>query len=138
MSDKPVFPLTVFYDGSCSVCAAVMKRYRAKNHGGRLAFVDISAPDFDPAAFGRTREEFMARMHVLDGRGRFYRGVDAFAAIWGALPGIGYRMLDRAIRLPGIHLLATLGYRLFARNRRYLPGSKKGCADDSCSLGHRR
>jgi len=138
MSDTPPYPLTVFYDGSCSVCAAEMERYRAKNHGGKLAFVDISASRFDPGEYGKTLEEFMAQMHVLDGRGRFHRGVDAFAVIWRALPGLGYRLLATVVGLPGIHLLATLGYRLFARYRGYLPRDKKGCADDSCSLGHRR
>ena len=44
MPDAPAFPLQVFYDGSCSVCATEMDLYRRKEHGGRLIFVDISSP----------------------------------------------------------------------------------------------
>ena len=36
MPDRPAYPLQIFYDGSCSVCAAEMKIYRSKEHAGRL------------------------------------------------------------------------------------------------------
>lgn len=138
MTETPTFPVTVFYDGSCSVCAAEMDHYRAKNHGGRLIFIDVSADRFDPARYGKTLEEFMAQMYVLDAQGRFYRGVDAFAEIWRTLPGSGYRLLAGLIMAPGLHLLARLGYWLFARFRQFLPKTGKGCDGDSCSLDRRR
>lgn len=138
MEKKPVFPLTVFYDGSCGICAAEMQHYREKNPGGRLVFVDISDPSFEPKRYGRTRQEFMAQMHAMDAEGSLFRGVDAFAAIWAAFPDPLYRFLGGVIRLPVMHLLARLGYSLFARFRRYLPRTAPRCDSTSCHPGHRR
>ena len=137
MTEYPAFPLTVFYDGSCIVCSREIKHYRQIAHGERLRFVDISAPDFDAASYGRIREEFMRQLHVRDSRGRFYLGVDAFPIIWQALPGLGYRWVGKLIGLPGIHPLAILGYKTFARLRRYLPKRRNACTGDVCHWGHR-
>ncbi|AMV73418.1 DUF393 domain-containing protein [Desulfuromonas carbonis] len=137
MKARPEFPLSVFYDGSCRVCSREIDHYRNLEHGGKLIFVDISAPDFEPALYGRSRREFMVQMHVRDAGGRYFLGVDSFPAIWEALPGPGYHRLAKLIRLPGIHLLATLGYRLFARLRVYLP-RRRDCGQGHCDIGHSR
>jgi predicted DCC family thiol-disulfide oxidoreductase YuxK len=137
MASEPAFPLTIFYHGSCIVCATEMEHYRKKNHDGRLIFVDISDPHFEPDQYGRTRQEFMARMHVMDAKGAVYTGVDAFPVIWQAFPGLFYRLMGKIVRLPGIHLLARLGYALFARFRLYLPRKEAACESESCRLGHR-
>ncbi|MDF1580349.1 MAG: DUF393 domain-containing protein [Desulfuromonadales bacterium] len=127
------FPLTIYYDGSCIVCATEIDHYRRLQHQGRLQFVDITAPDFDAAIYGRTQGAFMARMHVKDAVGNFHVGVDAFLEIWSALPNRGYRLLGKAIALPGIHCAARCGYALFARYRRYLP-KRTRCQGDNCAL----
>lgn len=118
---KPTFPLSVFYDGACLVCGSEIDHYRRLNHGERLQFIDISAADFDAAQHGRSLTEFQTRLQVKDARGRFFSGIDAFPAIWAALPNPGYRRLGKLINVPGIHLLARCGYTLFARTRRFLP-----------------
>ncbi len=87
MKESAVFPLMVFYDGACSVCAREMAHYRKLDRAGQLQFVDISEPGFAPEEYGKTREQFMARMHVMDAGGSFFFGVDAFPVIWQALPG---------------------------------------------------
>jgi len=138
LRQEAVFPLTVFYDGSCRVCAREMAHYRTKSHGGRLLFVDISDPHFDPQTYGRSLEVFMAQMHVIDAQGRLFLGVDAFPVIWDALPGPLYRLLGRTLRCPGIHRLARLGYRAFARLRSYLPKKAAACDSGSCRLRQRR
>lgn len=124
MEQEEVYPATVFYDGACPLCAAEMARYRRAGHGGRLRFVDISAAGFDPASYGLSLDDFMAQMHVRDAAGRWHRGVDAFPVLWGALPGYGYRLLCAILALPGVHGAARVGYRLFARLRRHLPGRR--------------
>lgn len=138
MASYPTYPLTVFYDGSCPVCSREIGRYRREKHEGRLRFVDITASDFDPSVYGRSREQFLEQLHVRDADGRFFVGVDAFPPIWRALPGSAYRVLAGLVSIPGIHLLATLGYRLFARIRPRLPGRGNRCREDSCHVGHRR
>lgn len=139
MPDLPAFPLQVFYDGSCSVCAAEMEIYQRKEHGGRLVFTDIGRPDFDPVPFGITLKEFMYEMHAIDRQGRVYRGVEAFRAIWQALPASTlYGLLGTLIALPGINPCARLAYRCFARIRKYLPKRREACRDGVCRLGRER
>lgn len=86
MPVKPEFPLKVFYDGSCYVCSTEMFVYMRKNHEGRLEFVDISMPDFNPDQYGIRLADFMFQMHAIDRTGRVYRGPEAFRAIWQAFP----------------------------------------------------
>ena len=121
---RPIYPLTVFYDGGCPVCAREMACYRRRVCDGRLSFIDISQPDFDPTLYGRSRQEFMAQMHVMDTNGRFFVGVEAFRALWRGMPGVVYPFLATLAGLPGIHLLARVGYHWFARLRHYLPRPK--------------
>ena len=136
MSDMPEYPLQVFYDGSCSVCAAKMELFRRKDHAGRLSFVDISHPEFDPAPFGITLETFMHEMHAIDRENRVYRGVEAFRAIWQAFPASTlYGVLGTLVTLPGVTILARCAYWSFARFRKYLPKSRDACVDGTCRLG---
>lgn len=131
----PCFPLTVFYDGACPVCAAEMSHYRKCDRSGRLVFVDISAAGFEQERHGISREEFMAQMHAIDQGGTVYRGVEGFWAIWQAFPGsTWYGLLGRVIVLPGVNGLARAGYGIFARFRRYLPRRRHGCTDGTCQL----
>jgi predicted DCC family thiol-disulfide oxidoreductase YuxK len=134
MSGEIAFPLTVFYDGGCPVCSREIDRYHRMSSGDKLVFVDISDPAFDPKRYDRTLEEFMAEMHAMDADGRFYRGVDAFRALWQGLPVSLYGVMGDLLGLPGIHLLARIGYRVFARLRRLLPRLDKSC-DDHCHPG---
>ena len=132
----PAFPLKVFYDGACIVCSAEMQHYRKKNHEGRLVFIDISSPEFDPALYGISQAEFMAQMHAIDREGTVYKAVEAFRAIWQAFPASTfYGALGTFVSLPGINALARGGYTLFARYRKYLPRRRSACETGSCSLG---
>ncbi len=129
------FPLDIFYDGSCRVCSREMAAYRGNNPRRRLRFIDISDPGFNARDFGRTHEDFMARLHVRDATGRFYTGVDAFDQIWQAYPsGSFYRLLAFVVGFPGVNLLSRGGYSLFARYRHLLPGKNAACDDGSCRI----
>ena len=121
--------LTVFYDGACGVCDGEMRYYRVQA-GNKVEFIDIAAPDFDPARYGRTAEEFLSQLHVRDAEGRFHTGVEAFRTLWRALPSPFYPLLAGIVGLPGVHLASRLGYDLFARYRHLLPKSRGG----SCPL----
>lgn len=122
MPASPAFPLKIYYDGSCSVCASEIYAYRRKEHGGRLIFIDIGAPGFDPSPSGITLDEFMHDLHTIDRVGHVYRGVEAFRAIWRAFPtSKWYRLLATLVALPGVNSLARLAYWSFARIRKYLP-----------------
>lgn len=136
MTVGPVFPLQVFYDGSCSVCATEVERYGRKDREGRLMLMDISAPGFDPAPFGISVAEFMYQMHVIDRSGRVFRGVEAFWAIWQAFPTSSLLgVCGRLIMLPLVNPLARLCYRMFAAIRGYLPKRRRDCTSGSCRIG---
>lgn len=134
MSPRPEFPLKVFYDGSCYVCSSEMFVYMRKNHGGRLEFMDISAPDFNPGEFGISLDDFMYQMHAIDRTGNVYRGPEAFRAIWLAFPSSAwYGFLAELVDLPGIRVVARAAYMSFARVRKYLPKRRKAI----CKIGKR-
>jgi predicted DCC family thiol-disulfide oxidoreductase YuxK len=132
---QPVFPLRVFYDGGCLVCATEIEHYLRRDRLDRLVPVDISRADFDCDEFGISQQEFMHELHALDRQGTVYRGVDAFWAIWQAFPaGSGYALLGKTINLPIISHCARIAYRVFARGRKYLPKRKPVCEDGRCDL----
>jgi predicted DCC family thiol-disulfide oxidoreductase YuxK len=136
MMVSPVFPLQVFYDGSCSVCATEVEHYGRKDCNGLLILVDISAPGFDPAPFSITRAEFMYQLHVIDRCGSVYRGVEAFWAIWQAFPtSTLLGLCGMMIMLPLVNPVARLCYRMFAGIRGYLPKRSNGCSSGSCRIG---
>jgi len=133
MAQRTHFPLTVFFDGKCSVCSREMRIYQQRKCDGRLTFIDISAPGFIAADHGRSAEEFMRELHVRDADGNFYTGVEAFVRIWSAFPESPlYSLLGHTVSLPGIRQGADLGYATFARLRHLLP--RTGCHDGSCEL----
>lgn len=130
----PEFPLKVFYDGSCIVCATEIEHYRKRDHEERLVAIDISLSGFDPAPYGIPRADFMYQLHAIDRDGRIFRGVEAFQAIWQAFPSSTvYGAMGRIIRLPLVNTLARAGYRLFARIRPFLP-KRHRCDSGSCSI----
>ena len=136
MPMKPRFPLRIYYDGSCNLCATEIERYSRMDREGRLIPVDISAPDFDPAPLGITLDELMYQMHAIDQAGTVYRNVEAFWAIWQAFPAstlLG--LMGTVITLPVVNPAARLCYRGFARIRRYLPRRDAACRTGSCRIG---
>jgi predicted DCC family thiol-disulfide oxidoreductase YuxK len=120
------YPLTVFYDGACSVCSREMSYYRSKADQ-RVQFVNIASEDFCAESYGKTNEDFQRELHVRDAAGIFYTGVEAFRTLWDALPSPFYPLLSSFVGLPGINLAACVGYRLFAKFRHLLPQSNSSC-----------
>src|SRR5262245_3774887 len=80
------YPLTVFYDASCPLCATEMCAMREREPG-RVELVDCSASEFSDdglRAAGVTRAALMRRIHVRDAHGRWLVGMDAFEAVYQA------------------------------------------------------
>lgn len=108
------YPITIFHDGSCPICRLDVAHLQSRNDGGRLRFIDISAPDFDPASYGITHDEFAAQIRAQLPDGTLITGMDVF------------RRAYRAVDLDWVVAPANWGplkapadalYRLFARNR---------------------
>lgn len=134
----PRFPLKVFYDGSCIVCAAEIEHYLRKGHGENLVAIDISSPDFDPAPHRIPLADFMHQLHAIDQDGQVFKGVDSFWAIWQAFQvSTVYGIMGRIIQLPAVDRLARIGYWMFARVRPYLP-KRHHCESGTCSIHQKR
>jgi predicted DCC family thiol-disulfide oxidoreductase YuxK len=134
----PRFPLRVFYDGSCIVCATEIEHYLKKDHDEKLVAVNISSPDFDPMQYQISLADFMLQLHAIDQDGQVFKGVDSFWAIWQAFPtSTIYGLMGHIIQLPVVNRFARIGYWLFARVRPYLP-KRNQCDSGTCSINHKR
>ncbi len=122
--------LTVLYDGSCSLCRASVARLRRMDRGGRVALLDLHDPQASARFPQVDREEAMRLMEAVDGNGRVYSGVDAWARIGLSLPG--WKLLAWLLLVPGIHFIAGEIYAWVARNR--YRWNQELCADGTCAV----
>jgi len=111
--------LSVLYNAECPVCRAEIEHYQAYAEARDLplAFHDLNSRDLDE--WGIDADAAARRLHVRED-GRVLSGVDAFLALWRALPR--YRWIARIVALPGLRQVAHLVYervlapRLYARH----------------------
>ena len=85
------YPLTIYFDASCPLCAAEMAAIARADVAGKLRLVDCSATGFvdaDCAAAGIEVSALMWRLHARDAAGQWRVGVPAFAAAYDAI-GVG-------------------------------------------------
>ena len=81
------FPLTIYYDAACPLCANEMHALKAADDAGKLVLVDCSQPGFDDRPFtgeGVTREAMARLIHARDANGRWLVGVEVFEAAYDA------------------------------------------------------
>jgi predicted DCC family thiol-disulfide oxidoreductase YuxK len=95
--NRPIrYPLTVFYDASCPMCASEMHALKARDVNGELELVDCSGADFDETVLAGTcirRQDLMTMIHARDAHGRWFVGVDVF---------------ELAYRLAGLNAIAGI------------------------------
>jgi predicted DCC family thiol-disulfide oxidoreductase YuxK len=119
---------TIYYDGLCILCSREIDVFRALVRDGSLAYVDISLPDFDPAAHGVDPVSVNRHMHVRDEQtGRMLVGADALAGMWECVPG--FRWLAWLSRLPMLRQISDVGYEVFAWVRPKLPKRRRPACD---------
>lgn len=103
------YPLTLLYDRSCLICKTEMDALRDRDAGnGRLHFIDITAPGFDPAPYGKTLAELNAVIHGVTADGRLVSGMETLRLAYAAV-GMGWVM-----RPTGWPLLQPLFDRFYA------------------------
>ncbi|MFV9682351.1 thiol-disulfide oxidoreductase DCC family protein [Pseudomonas sp. NY15367] len=111
------WPLTLYYDGDCPLCALEIELLRRHAAPQRLLFVDIASEDFDPTPLGRSLPEMQARLHARWADGEWLLGLDASLWSWEAA-GLGRWVAP--LRWRPLRPLLEWGYRLFCRLRPHL------------------
>ncbi|MCS6289907.1 MAG: DUF393 domain-containing protein [Nitrospira sp.] len=92
-----VYPLTVFYDGACPICAREMALMKRLDRTRRLTLLDFSPAGFDAAPTGLAAADLSAVLHAQWADGTVITGIDVFRAMWEA---VGLGLLSRLNRLP--------------------------------------
>ncbi len=86
----PQADLTVLYDGGCPLCLREVSFLRRRDQHGRLAFVDVDAPDYNPEAWeGISYRDAMARIHAIRSDGTVLMNVAVFREAY-RLIGLGW------------------------------------------------
>jgi predicted DCC family thiol-disulfide oxidoreductase YuxK len=130
--------LTLYFDGACPFCVKSMRQLRRWDAAGRLAFVDIAAPGFDPAPLGVDMAALNREVHGLTAEGAVLAGIDTMLAAY-TLAGRGWLVWPLRVRL--LRPALAGGYRWFARHR-YAISRRLGmrlpdaCSDGVCGIGN--
>ena len=103
--------LTVFFDGSCPICSKEINFYKMRAGADKLSWVDVSDEEIPIPIQTRSREELMARFHVLSSSGELVSGGAAFAELWASLPA--FKTFGKIFKLPVLRFLIDVGYDIF-------------------------
>jgi predicted DCC family thiol-disulfide oxidoreductase YuxK len=135
---RPGAAVVALFDGQCGVCSRSAGLIGQRDTARLIERLDLR----DPAAAERfpdlSTEAVRALMHVVDREGTVHIGLDAVLRVFDELPR--WRWTARLLRIPGVHALANVGYRLFARHRlwfnRFLPAPVQApaCTGDVCAV----
>ena len=125
------YPLTVFFDGACPICAREIALIKRLDRKRQLAFCDFSCPDYDAVSIGFAPSELGRVIHARWADGSVITGVDVFRAMWEA---VGLGLLAKLSRLTFVEPLVLKAYAWFARNRLQLTGCLNSCPGGACDL----
>ena len=95
-----------------------MQKSRQLDTAGRLTFIDVSAPTFNPQTYGLGGADTRRYLHVFDAAGNRYVGVDGVMEFRAAM-GVGKveSLFWRIGRCRGWHGLYAAAYALLASRR---------------------
>lgn len=109
-----LYPLTLFFDSTCPLCAAEMRQLELLDKDKKLRFEDLYADNFQ-ARFPHIDVVAADRyLHAEYADGKMIYGLDVTCEAWSA---VNRKRWLVALRWPVIKWFADLGYKLFARNR---------------------
>lgn len=121
--------LTLLIDGKCPLCKREAALLGRRDRKGRLAFVDIASPSFEPGEYGRTQEELMGAIHAVTPEGEMVTGVEVFRRAYAAI-GLGWLLAPT--RWPLLRPIAYAAYCVFAHIRPRL--QRRGCDTGRCKI----
>jgi predicted DCC family thiol-disulfide oxidoreductase YuxK len=112
------YPLTIFYDASCPLCAAEMHTIKETDFENKLILVDCSNENFSEPAFCPSQKaDMMTRIHAVDATGIWIKGVDVFEIAYKAG---GFNKLGKFWGNKTLRPILTMAYPFIADNRHWL------------------
>lgn len=120
---KPV----VFYDGSCPLCSREINHYRKLKGAENITWVDAATNAETLNRYGLSKDQAMARFHVLDKHGQWKTGAFGFAEMWAQLRA--YRRVATLVTKLRLLPLMDIAYVKFAQWR-----LRRQCSDDTCRV----
>lgn len=111
---------TIYYDGSCRMCSAIIKKVDGSLQKDKFNPKDITK---DALPKNITKTAAMKEIHVVDEEGKIYKNAEAILKILEEYPK--WKFLVAIGRLPIIKQLLPIGYKLIAANRHSLSGYSK-------------
>jgi predicted DCC family thiol-disulfide oxidoreductase YuxK len=129
------WPLTLFHDAACPLCAREIMFLRKHSDPARLVLVDISAAAFNAdEQTGKSLEALQAKLHSHDANGQWFIGLDATQASW--LAG-GFTKTAWLLGWTPLRWILRPCYKLFAIVRPSLhwlphPDGAARCKDQYC------
>ncbi len=111
------------YDGDCGFCTSCARLLERIGPEVEIAPWQLT----DLAELGLTEEQAAEAVRLVQADGAIRSGHEAIAAALTSARGI-WKLIGRALLLPGISWVAARVYRLVADNRYRLPGGTPACA----------
>lgn len=120
-SSLPTWQIKLLYDGECPLCVREVNFLKKRDAGrGRVAFVDIAAPDYAPDANGGIDfETAMGRIHAVLPDGSVIKNIEVFRRVYEVLD-MGW--VYAATRLPIVGAVVDFLYGIWADWRLALTG----------------
>ncbi len=133
---QPLWPLTLYYDGDCPLCAREIDWLRRRADSAKLQLADIRASDFDSKALGYSMAQLQNLLHARFADGQWVTGLDATYWSWTAA---GHIWLARPLAWRWLRPALDDLYQLFCRLRPGLawlphPNGAQRCQDDGCNI----
>jgi predicted DCC family thiol-disulfide oxidoreductase YuxK len=108
---------TIYYDGSCRMCTAIIKKVNDSSQKEKFNPKDLTK---DPLPQNITKTAAEKEIHVIDENGKIYKNAEAILKILEEYPK--WRFLVAIGRLPIIKQLLPIGYKFIASHRHSIFG----------------
>lgn len=96
--------VSLYYDGSCTLCAGIVKKLGSSSESEKIEAVDVTSGRFPN---GVNRDAALNDVHVVDASGNVCGGVDAILHILNQYPR--WRLLAKIGAAPIVKQLLALG-----------------------------
>jgi predicted DCC family thiol-disulfide oxidoreductase YuxK len=112
------YPLTIYYDASCALCASEMHTLKSLDANNQLILIDCSSDVFsEPSMCPTTKAGMLERIYAVDANGQWISGIDVFEAAYAMS---GFERISRVFGNKRIRPILDILYPWVVKNRSWL------------------